>query len=162
MADLNFEEHCPCGATIKIGGWASEVRTQVQTWRGIHNKHANAAAKAKKEADYDLISVDMAEPTLGLQVGRGLLRTHGPGSCRGPLDKGGNPICCIHNPSDHHMRSWRQNWRGDKSMMERICPHGVGHPDPDDLSVRTTQWAGVHGCDGCCVQEAKDEPPRDL
>lgn len=31
--------------------------------------------------------------------------------------------------------------------MERICPHGVGHPDPDDTNPDT-----VHGCDGCCAQ----------
>ncbi len=44
------------------------------------------------------------------------------------------------------MREWPQNYRSDLNMMERICPHGVGHPDPDDIY-------GVydgHGCDGCC------------
>jgi len=54
-------------------------------------------------------------------------------------------VCCIHNPSDHHMKEWPQNWRSDRGMMERICPHGTGHPDPDDLNEDT-----VHGCDGCC------------
>ena len=54
--------------------------------------------------------------------------------------------CCIHNPSDHHMRSWPQNFRQDRGMMERICPHGIGHPDPDDPTTDT-----VHGCDGCCA-----------
>jgi hypothetical protein len=53
--------------------------------------------------------------------------------------------CCIHNPSDHHMRDWPQNWRGDRNLMERICPHGIGHPDPDDPNPDK-----VHGCDGCC------------
>jgi len=53
--------------------------------------------------------------------------------------------CPIHNPSDHHMRDWEQNWRGDRGFIERICPHGIGHPDPDDL-----QADAVHGCDGCC------------
>jgi hypothetical protein len=54
--------------------------------------------------------------------------------------------CCIHNPSDHHMRGWPQHWRDDRKIMERICVHGVGHPDPDDPTVDT-----VHGCDGCCA-----------
>jgi hypothetical protein len=36
--------------------------------------------------------------------------------------------------------------------MERICPHGVGHPDPDDVFATDT----VHGCDGCCT------PPSDV
>lgn len=54
--------------------------------------------------------------------------------------------CPIHHPSDHHMRDWPTNWRGDRHMMERICPHSVGHPDPDDLAADD-----VHGCDGCCT-----------
>ena len=53
--------------------------------------------------------------------------------------------CAVHHPSDHHMVTWPQNWRGDRGLMERICPHGVGHPDPDCLNPD-----GVHGCDGCC------------
>ena len=58
--------------------------------------------------------------------------------------------CVIHNPSDHHMQDWPTHWREDRHMMERLCPHGVGHPDPDDITEDT-----VHGCDGCCL------PPLD-
>ena len=61
--------------------------------------------------------------------------------------------CVLHNPSEHHMRSWPTVWRGDKRIMERTCPHGVGHPDPDDLAfhIRNERsYVGVHGCDGCC------------
>lgn len=63
--------------------------------------------------------------------------------------------CVIHNPSDHVMKDFPTNWRADRGLMERICPHGVGHPDPDDLAFKKTvdpdakHW-GVHGCDGCC------------
>lgn len=66
--------------------------------------------------------------------------------------------CPIHNPSDHHMRDWPLHWRGgpfDSGQgFERICPHGVGHPDPDTVR-RAIEYhedlsAGVHGCDGCC------------
>lgn len=55
--------------------------------------------------------------------------------------------CPIHRPSAHHMRDWPQNWRPDRRLMERICPHGVGHPDPDDPNPDT-----VHGCclPSCC------------
>ena len=56
--------------------------------------------------------------------------------------------CTVHNRTDHHMRGWPQHWRRDRRMMERICPHGVGHPDPDELPEIDT----VHGCDGCCVR----------
>jgi hypothetical protein len=41
--------------------------------------------------------------------------------------------------------------------MERVCEHGVGHPDPDHVShirrVKGDDYANVdaiHGCDGCC------------
>ena len=57
--------------------------------------------------------------------------------------------CPIHWPSDHHMRDWPTNWRSDwGAFMERICPHGIGHPDPDDKNADP-----VHGCDGCCVDK---------
>lgn len=62
--------------------------------------------------------------------------------------------CVIHNPTDHHMRSWRLHWRGDRGIFERICPeHGTGHPDPDQFPYweETGQtWQSVHGCCGCC------------
>jgi hypothetical protein len=36
--------------------------------------------------------------------------------------------------------------------MERICPCGVGHPDPDDAAYRLSQGDDdtTHGCCGCC------------
>lgn len=71
--------------------------------------------------------------------GERLMGVHPKGLCAGEF-------CCIHNPSDHHMREWRQHWRSDRHLMERICPHGCGHPDPDDPNPDT-----VHGCDGCCA-----------
>lgn len=76
--------------------------------------------------------------------------------------------CCIHNPSDHHMAAWPLTFRtgraipcpthGDHGLVltERLCPHGVGHPDPDSLAwLRRHDPAGVggwgvHGCDLCC------------
>lgn len=67
--------------------------------------------------------------------------------------------CCIHNPTDHHMVDWPQFWRDDKGLMERICEHGIGHPDPDDRLIRgpePSKWAGVHGCDGCCSTSQED------
>lgn len=63
-----------------------------------------------------------------------------------PLSKCEGTPCTIHNRTDHNMRSFPQYWRGDRGFVERTCPHGIGHPDPDELpSVDRT-----HGCDGCC------------
>jgi len=65
--------------------------------------------------------------------------------------------CTIHNRSDHHMRSFKQNWRFDIGMMERICSHGVGHPDPDEYRILNGELDGTHGCDGCCIRFADEK-----
>lgn len=56
--------------------------------------------------------------------------------------------CPVHRPSGHHMVDWPTYWREDRYMMERLCPHGVGHPDPDHIGY--TGQESLHGCDGCC------------
>lgn len=99
---------------------------------------------------FDLTIMHMAEPRFGAQIGRAILKTHTVDKCRGR-----SIPCCIHFPSDHHMREWEMNWRSDTGVMERICSHGVGHPDPDHMAyVRSLkaglEWQGTHGCDGCC------------
>lgn len=101
----------------------------------------------------DWIIVDATEPVFGAQIGKVVLQTHGADVCAGPLADNGQPVCCIHNPSDHHMVTWPQNWRADRALMERVCPHGVGHPDPDGLF---RDGDDVHGCDGCCHRRPAD------
>ena len=71
-------------------------------------------------------------------TGQKLRNVHKPSKCA-------NEHCVIHRPSEHSMRAFPTHWREDRGFMERICPHGVGHPDPDDPIADT-----VHGCDGCC------------
>lgn len=78
------------------------------------------------------------------------LTTHPASVCVGEA-------CCVHNPSDHPLREAHLHWRSDRGLMERICDHGIGHPDPDDLAYKERtdpgydSAVGVHGCDGCCV-----------
>ena len=69
-------------------------------------------------------------------------------------------FCCIHNPSDHHMKDWPTNWRQDLGIMERIDDEGVGHPDPDAIEyVRRTRGdkiadaLSIHGCNGKCFKK---------
>lgn len=81
---------------------------------------------------------------IALHDGR-ILTTHGEGECAGEW-------CCI-KPSTHRLSRAPLNWRSDRRLMERMCPHGVGHPDPDgleamDSAVLWAEW--LHGCDGCC------------
>jgi hypothetical protein len=65
----------------------------------------------------------------------------------------GQSACPLHNPSDHHMRGWEVVWRDDRGILERLCPHGIGHPDPDQFpywDANGMEAEGVHGCDLCC------------
>lgn len=62
--------------------------------------------------------------------------------------------CVIHNPLTNHMSDWQLHWRNDRGIFERICPHGIGHPEPSQYPYWDATHQGhqkVHGCDGCCV-----------
>lgn len=107
-----------------------------------------------EETASDIIgNVTVAEPVFGIQIGATVLEAHGPTRCSGEH-------CCIHHPSSHPLDTAPLNWRADRCLMERICPHGVGHPDPDDLDHKRRTLGDAyegyafdsHGCDGCCQQ----------
>ena len=79
-----------------------------------------------------------------------LPRAHTKGECR-------NRPCAIHRRSDHALRGWMQRWRTDRYLMERVCSHGIGHPDPDHIAfIRKksgdahARMDSLHNCDGCC------------
>lgn len=61
-------------------------------------------------------------------------------------------------------KGWKRLTRAS-GLVEQVCPHGCGHPDPD--SIRRMDQAGapgnrgtwgVHGCDGCCLSDMPKEP----
>lgn len=90
---------------------------------------------------------DVAETPKGKKIAT--LRVHSPSDCLG------DHPCAIHNtPSDHPLSEAPMFWRQDIGLLERICGHGVGHPDFD-----STQWLesvgkdshSSHACDGCCA-----------
>lgn len=54
--------------------------------------------------------------------------------------------CIIHDPRPGAWRDWPTAWREDRRIMERICPHGVGHPAVEQAGSTD------HGCDGCPCQ----------
>ena len=69
--------------------------------------------------------------------------------------------CVVHSPSDHNMVNWPRHLR-ETGLVERMCEHGVGHPDPDSAKwMNENAWEGsrgswgMHGCDGCCLPENK-------
>lgn len=89
----------------------------------------------------------LADEAAGAQVAGGVLTgVHSPNACAGRA-------CAIHHPSDHPLAAAPLNWRADRRIMERLCVHGIGHPDPDDAAYRAEAFGDtdtVHGCDGCC------------
>lgn len=70
-----------------------------------------------------------------------LSNTHPSGTCQGEA-------CTLHRPTNHHMIWWGLHYRNDRAIFERICQHGIGHPDPDTLLSGDDDG---HGCDGCCA-----------
>lgn len=93
-------------------------------------------------------------------MGDPMFNVHSPDVCKGEA-------CVIHNPSDHPMKDFPTHWRPKIEsyeigypLMERICPHGIGHPDPDHITWvrkvrgdKSAEGDASHGCDGCCTGE---------
>lgn len=66
--------------------------------------------------------------------------------------------CAFHRPSEHKMNHWPIRLCDDLPypLLERICEHGQGHPDPDSVAfLELGGWfeVGDHECDGCCRSE---------
>lgn len=60
--------------------------------------------------------------------------------------------CVIHNPMPGEHNEWPTYWRDDRRIMERTCPHGVGHPTPEyvDYVISVEKgYEAIHGCCGC-------------
>jgi hypothetical protein len=68
--------------------------------------------------------------------------------------------CPIHSPTKHCMDDLPITTR-EGGLIERTCPHGVGHPDPDSASyfqrINPNSGMSIHGCDGCCSEEARED-----
>ena len=83
-----------------------------------------------------------------LPDGSELVGVHSSQNCEGR-------VCIIHNPTDHHMSDWPLHFRYDRIIFERICDHGVGHFDPDQMVYFSSigrEDESIHGCDGCCLR----------
>ncbi len=83
------------------------------------------------------------------------IRHHPKSICEGDVHG-----CPFHKPSLHAMIEEPMLLR-ETGLIERICPHGIGHPDPDSIGWMDRHGRpgyGVHGCDGCC--RLPDHPGR--
>lgn len=78
-----------------------------------------------------------------------MLRVHPESKCH-------TQWCVIHRPMSGPWDGWPTHWRFDREIMERICPHGIGHPAREQSEMWARQGReheGVHGCDGCCSRK---------
>jgi hypothetical protein len=90
--------------------------------------------------------VEVSQEEHTLESGQTLF-THTQGTCYGPY-------CAIHNPMPGPWAEWPRLWREDRNILERVCPHGVGHPVAEMYEWAITNGHGyslVHGCCGECV-----------
>ena len=95
----------------------------------------------------------MGTGTYTTGTGQQVMNVHPAGACEG------RP-CPIHRPSVHHMRDWPTAFRDNtpsRTLIERVCDHGVHHPDPDHLRYvaetlgpEAAVIEARHECDGCC------------
>lgn len=91
-----------------------------------------------------------------------LTNVHDPSECEGQY-------CVVHAPSKHPLVNAPTHWRvglvwdpkleafRGGEIMERICPCGIFHPDPDDLAFVVRRFGTEradeltsHDCCGCC------------
>ena len=115
---------------------------QVAVWDGVTGfwKPSLTALVESLKPDERLLSE--GHEVYVLENSSEVLWVHDRGTCSGKT-------CPVHKKSDHPLRAYRQHWRDDRHMMERICQHGIGHPDLDvPWAKDDARW--IHGCDGCC------------
>lgn len=141
LHDANAEIH-------RLRDKLAEAEHEIFVLRGSENAEILFLQLDKARLEKQLATAPLANPKRRRAERQipGLAAHHGIGAC-----ESSGVACCIHNPSDHHMRDWPQQWRSDRHIMERVCKHGIGHPDPDDLRIVLGHDPGVHGCCGCCV-----------
>lgn len=152
--------HCakPCGSTTSSSKMLLNDRAlRRRRFEGFFESMAD-----RRLAILPLHSMDAAytyQPSVSLQhdtirvplfTTRPMMKFHEPSVCVGEF-------CPLHNPSPHVLLHLNQQWRSAAYLMERICSHGVGHPDPDHISAVAklkghafAPTQSLHGCDGCC------------
>jgi hypothetical protein len=110
-------------------------------WHNKQNDTWNSLKEARTDIEHDGHTIDIYGSYGILEHTDTLIyQVHLPDKCAGTH-------CPIHNRSDHAMRAFPQYWRADRIIMERTCPCGIGHPDPDSpWPDGDANW--IHGCCG--------------
>lgn len=99
----------------------------------------------------ETLRAEMSAPLSAYLGGGG--RVHTKEQCKASRKAGAPKGCVIHKPTLHRLTGAAQVVRSS-TLIEDICEHGVGHPNPDSAAYlnwrdKTEHW-GTHGCDGCC------------
>ena len=143
---LNVLDSCECGGVLE-GFKINELPVVVvddDFYEYLEEESVDGSLESVEFAEYWVEwALENVEPFYLEHQNYGFNKMHDMKKCAGQF-------CTIHNRSDHSMRSFPQVYRWDKALMERICPHGIGHPDPDEINPDT-----VHGCEGCCYDKRK-------
>lgn len=93
----------------------------------------------------------MAQEQTELESGQ-LLNHHRADQCH-------SQWCALHNPKPGPWSAWPRWWVGALERLDRICPHGVGHPvveSADWLRAHGKAHLLVHDCDGCPCSDTID------
>jgi hypothetical protein len=108
----------------------------------------------QNDKGYWVVAID---PVTGEKCGE-MINVHSPQACAEALG------CAIHNrPSDHPLKNAKMLWRNDRGILERLCEHGVGHPDADSAAYLASIGRSndnIHGCDGCCMGKSEHDAPE--
>lgn len=62
--------------------------------------------------------------------------------------------CAIHQPMPGPWAEWPRLWHNEHNIMERTCPHGIGHPVAEMYDFYIDNGRAfdlVHGCCSECV-----------
>ncbi len=103
-----------------------------------HVPRLRSAVTLSEESGADIMASELNLEKFTTGTGQEIF-VHRRADCHAP--------CPVHAPSEHALVSAPTYWRADRRIFERICAHGVGHPDPDS----TASEDSIHGCDGCCA-----------
>lgn len=61
--------------------------------------------------------------------------------------------CSIHNPIPGPWSDWPAYWHQDTLRIMRVCPCGVGHPDPSQFAWWYTKGALELSAHACCARK---------
>ena len=140
-------------SAVNVGGGTSTVAVVRELNRSFPTIQVRSLLDEDETPEDEKLIADSLDHDSGglVALSNGILtNVHNSRLCEGKY-------CWVHKPSSHHMAAWPIRWRSNRSVAHRLCIHGFGHPDPDDVNfnVRAGRNVNAHRCDGCCIDLAR-------